>query len=147
MAFTIVLQIYGTLILLFYVDDILLTRSTPTLVTSFIQLLSREFTMKDLGLVHHFLGIEIPQTSSGLHLSQSHYAPTILEWAAMVDCKPMSTPLEAKTKSSSHVIPLKDPSFFQEIVGSYNISYLHVMIFLIVLIMFFNFCMLLLLHI
>jgi hypothetical protein len=103
--------------------------------------------MKDLGLVHHFLGIEIPQTSSGLHLSQSHYAPTILEWAAMVDCKPTSTPLEAKTKSSSHVIPLKDPSFFQEIVGSYNISYLHVKIFLIVLIMFFNLCMLLLLHI
>jgi hypothetical protein len=63
--------------------------------------------MKDLGLVHHFLGIKIPQTSSGLHLSQSHYALTILEWAAMVACKPMSTPLEAKTKSSSHVIPLK----------------------------------------
>lgn len=49
----------GSLILLLYVDDMLLTRSTLALVTSFIQLLSRDFSMKDLGPIHHFLGIEI----------------------------------------------------------------------------------------
>ncbi|XP_058099885.1 uncharacterized mitochondrial protein AtMg00820-like [Magnolia sinica] len=50
--------------------DILLTGSSTALVTTFIQLLSFEFAMKDLGPVHHFLGIEIPQTPAGLHLSQ-----------------------------------------------------------------------------
>jgi hypothetical protein len=37
--------------------------------------------MKDLGPIHHFLGIEITHTSEGLHLCQSHYALTILERA------------------------------------------------------------------
>ena len=74
--------------------------------------------MKDLGPIHHFLGIEICKTRSGLHLSQSHYALTILERATMTDCKPMSTPLEAKTKTSLTDIPLEDPSHFRGLVGS-----------------------------
>jgi hypothetical protein len=98
-----------TLILLLYVDDILLTGSSAPLVTNLIQLLSSEFAMKDLGPIHHFLGIEITQTLEGLHLSQSHYALTILERAGMVDCKPMSTPLEAKTKTAATDILLQDP--------------------------------------
>jgi hypothetical protein len=98
-----------TLILLLYVHDILLTGSFAPLVTNLIQLLSFEFAMKDLGPIHHFLGIEITQTLEGLHLSQSHYALTILERAGMVDCKPMSTPLEAKTKTAATDILLQDP--------------------------------------
>ncbi|XP_058082489.1 leucine-rich repeat receptor protein kinase MSP1-like [Magnolia sinica] len=92
--------------------------SAPLLVTNFIQLLSSEFAMKDLGPIHHFLGIKISPTSNGLHLSQSHYALTILERANMVDCKPMSTPLEAKTKTSSTEILMEDPSYYRELVGA-----------------------------
>ncbi|RVW23875.1 putative mitochondrial protein [Vitis vinifera] len=74
--------------------------------------------MKDLDQIHHFLGIEISQTSDGLHLSQSHYALTILERANMVDCKPMSTPLEAKIRTSSNEVLLEDPSYFRGLVGA-----------------------------
>ena len=74
--------------------------------------------MKDLGHIHHFLGIEISETSAGLHLSQSHYALTVLERANMVDCKPMSTPLEAKTKTSSNKVLLEDPSYYRGLVGA-----------------------------
>ncbi|XP_034708981.1 uncharacterized mitochondrial protein AtMg00810-like [Vitis riparia] len=74
--------------------------------------------MKDLGQIHYFLGIEISQTADGLHLSQSHYAFTILERANMVDCKPMSTPLEAKTKTSPNNVLLEDPSHFRGLVGA-----------------------------
>ncbi|RVW21121.1 putative mitochondrial protein [Vitis vinifera] len=97
-------------------NDILLTGSSTTLVSTFIQLLSSKFAMKDLGQIHHFLGIEISQTSYGLHLSQSHYALTILERANMVDCKPMSTSLEAKNRTSSNNVLLEDPSYFIGIV-------------------------------
>ena len=45
----------GSLILLLYVYDILLTGSTTTLVSDFIKILQFEFSMKDLGLFHHFL--------------------------------------------------------------------------------------------
>ena len=108
----------GTLILLLYVDDILLTGSSTALVSTFTQLLSSEFVMKDLGQIHHFLGIEIFQTSDGLHLSQSHYALTILERANMVNCKPISTPLEAKTRTSSNNVLLEDLSYFRGLVGA-----------------------------
>ncbi|KAL6340007.1 hypothetical protein AAG906_038842 [Vitis piasezkii] len=83
-------------------DDILLRGSSTALVSTFIQLLSSEFTMKDLGQIHYFLGIEIFQTSD----------------ANMVDCKPMSTPLEAKTRTSSNDVLLKDPSYFRGLVGA-----------------------------
>jgi len=106
-----------TLILLLYIDDILTGSSAP-LVTNLIQLLSSEFAMKDLGPIHHFLGIEITQTPEGLHLSQSHYALTILERAGMVDCKPMSTSLEAKTKTTTNDILLQDPHVFRGLVGA-----------------------------
>ena len=74
--------------------------------------------MKDLGQIHYFLGIEISQTSNGLHLSQSHYALTILERASIVNYKPMSTPLKAKTKTSSNDVLLEDPSYFRGLVGA-----------------------------
>ena len=108
----------GTLILLLYVDDILLKCSSTTLVSTSIQILSSKFAMKDLGQIHHFLGIEISQTSDGLHLSQSHYALTILERANTVHCKPISTPLKAKTRTSSNNVLLEDPSYFRGLVGA-----------------------------
>ena len=74
--------------------------------------------MKDLGQLHHFLGIEVTNTTDGLHLSQSHYALTILEKAQMVDCKPMNTPLETKVQVSSEAEPLDDPSYFRGLVGA-----------------------------
>jgi len=111
-------SVVGSLILLLYVDDILLTGSTTSLVSYFIQLLQSEFAMKVLGPLHHFLGIEILSTTDGLHLSQTHYALTILERANIVDCKPMSKPLETKIKITSADTPLDDPSYFRGLVGS-----------------------------
>ena len=70
--------------------------------------------MIDPGLVHHFFGIEITHASEGL--SQSHYALAILEWAYMVDCKPMSTPFKAKTKTLANDTLLEDPSSFFRLV-------------------------------
>lgn len=104
--------------MLLYVDDMLITGSSSALVSSFIQTLSREFSMKDLGPVHHFPGIVISPTPKGLHLSQSHYALTILEWSNMLHCKPMPTPLDVKLKPLESSPPLADPSLYRGIVGA-----------------------------
>ena len=74
--------------------------------------------MKDLGPIHHFLGIEIIPTSNRLHLSQAYYAITILEKAEIVDCKPMSTPLEAKIKGLDNNTLLDDPTLYRGIVDA-----------------------------
>lgn len=56
--------------LLLYVDDIILPASSPTLLDRIITLLRSEFSMTDLGLLHHFLGIAVQRDQSGLFLSQ-----------------------------------------------------------------------------
>jgi hypothetical protein len=45
-----------TVYLLLYIDDIVLTASSTALLQHTISTLKWEFTMKDLGPLHHFLG-------------------------------------------------------------------------------------------
>jgi hypothetical protein len=49
----------ATVYLLLYVDDIILTASSMELLRRTIFALQQEFTMKDLGPLHHFLGITV----------------------------------------------------------------------------------------
>jgi hypothetical protein len=61
--------------LLLYVDDIALTASSPGLLCRIISCLQQEFTMKDLGALHHFLGITVERRPQGLFLHQ-HSTPS-----------------------------------------------------------------------
>jgi hypothetical protein len=45
--------------LLLYVDDIVLTASSQQLLHRVIAALKKEFAIKDLGPLHHFLGIVV----------------------------------------------------------------------------------------
>ena len=49
--------------------------------------------MKDLGLLHYFLGLEIWQWEGELFVPQGKYAREILEKFYMQGCKPIDTPL------------------------------------------------------
>jgi hypothetical protein len=89
-----------TVYLLLYVNDIVLTASTADLLQRTITALQREFAMKDLGPLHHFLGITAERRPQGLFLHQRQYAIDILERAGMSDCKPCSTPVDTQAKLS-----------------------------------------------
>jgi len=52
------------------VDDIVLTASSASLLKQIIGALQREFAMTDMGPLHHFLGISVTRSASGLFLSQ-----------------------------------------------------------------------------
>jgi hypothetical protein len=52
-----------------YVDDIIVTSNKPALLSQLVSRLSSEFSMKDLGPLHYFLGIEVLPFSGGLFLS------------------------------------------------------------------------------
>jgi hypothetical protein len=54
--------------LLLYVDDIILTASSSELLRRTIAALQREFALKDLGPLHHFLGITVEHHPDGLFL-------------------------------------------------------------------------------
>jgi hypothetical protein len=54
--------------------------------------------MKDLGLMHYFLGLEVWQSPKKIFLNQGKYAAEILKRFDMVYCKSMNTPMETNLK-------------------------------------------------
>eukprot|EP00253_Pinus_taeda_P006304 PITA_06304 len=80
------------LIIVLYVDDLILT-GDDQFIMSFKEDLAREFEMKDMGLMHYFLGMEVWQKDGELFVSQGKYANELLRRFQMEKCKPMQTPL------------------------------------------------------
>eukprot|EP00253_Pinus_taeda_P002325 PITA_02325 len=80
------------LIIILYVDDIILT-GDDQLIVSCKEDLAIELEMKDMGLMHYFLGMEVWQKDGELFVSQGKYANEILRRFHMEKCKPMQTPL------------------------------------------------------
>jgi hypothetical protein len=74
-----------TVYLLLYVDDIILTASSTELLHRTISALQWEFTVNDLGPLHHFL-------------DQCTYTLDILKRTVMADCKPCMTPVDLQVK-------------------------------------------------
>jgi hypothetical protein len=79
-------------ILILYVDGLFLTGDEGLIVGCKRELIS-EFEMKDLGLMHYFLGLEVWQRQGEIFLAQGKYTMDVLKRFGMVDCKPMSTPM------------------------------------------------------
>ncbi|PNY02745.1 hypothetical protein L195_g026064 [Trifolium pratense] len=85
--------------LLVYVDDIIITGSSLSLVHSLVQKLDSIFSLKQLGDLDYFLGIEVKQLSdNSLLLTQSKYIKDLLIKTNMVDCKPINTPMMSSCK-------------------------------------------------
>lgn len=59
----------GTIFLLLYADDIIITSSNLSHVSELVRQLVKEFAMKDLGPLHFFLGVEVRYFDGGIHLS------------------------------------------------------------------------------
>ena len=80
------------IILVLYVDDLFLIGSLG-LIEDCKRNLAKEFKMKDLGLMHYFLGMEVWQTNGQIFLGQGKYCIKILKRFEIEDCKAMSTPM------------------------------------------------------
>ena len=80
------------LILVLYVDDMFLTR-VEQLIAWCKRELTFDFEMKDLGIMHYFLWLEVWKRSNDIFLSQGKYAVEILKKFGMMDCKSMATPM------------------------------------------------------
>jgi hypothetical protein len=53
-----------------YVDDLVLTGSDQSFARDVINHLGTQFSLKDMGDLRYFMGIEVIPTKSGLFLSQ-----------------------------------------------------------------------------
>ncbi|RVW68255.1 Retrovirus-related Pol polyprotein from transposon RE1 [Vitis vinifera] len=110
--------VLGTIYLLLYVDDMVLTGTNPALIKTLITGLSKEFAMKDLGSLHYFLGVEVQHNSQDLFLSQTKYALDLLQRADMIEAKPISTPFVVGQHLSTIEKLFSDPTLFRSLAGA-----------------------------
>jgi histone deacetylase 1/2 len=89
-----------TMFILVYVDDIIVASSSSQATEALLKDLQQDFSLKDLGDLHYFLGIEVTKLKGGLLLSQGRYAADILSRTGMDKAHPVDTPLSTSEKLS-----------------------------------------------
>ena len=81
--------------------------------------LAAQFDMKDFGMIHYFLGMEVWQRADGIFLGQGNYAVDILKRFGMMDYKAMDTPMALNPKLLSDAsLELIDATAYRNIIGS-----------------------------
>ena len=92
----------GTILLLLYVDNMIITSDDLSGIEELKDFLSQQFEMKDLGHLSYFLGLEITHSTDGLYITQAKYASDLLSRAGLTDSKTVDTPVELNV----HLTPL-----------------------------------------
>lgn len=101
-----------------YVDDLLVTGTNVSLITSFKKQMSGKFDMSDMGKLSYYLGIEVKQGDDYIQLKQSGYARKVIERAGMVGCNPTKFPMDPKLQinKDENGTPV-DPTMLKSMVG------------------------------
>jgi hypothetical protein len=75
--------------------------------------------MKDLGLMHYYLGLEVWLKRGEAFLAQGKYVVKILQKFGMMDCKSMETPMVTNLRKlrNSDSDPI-DLSLYRKLIGS-----------------------------
>ena len=109
------------MILLLYVDDLFLI--VPNRKEELIKVARRrldfKFEMKDLDMMHYFLGMEVWKNADGISLGKGKYGVEILKRFGMIDCKTMTTPMASNmnllSDASSETV---DATMYRQMIGS-----------------------------
>ena len=105
-----------------YVDDIILGGRSEAKLNAVKEELSRRFEMKDLGPLHHFLGVKVIQDrlTGVIWIGQPSCTEKILQKFGMSDSKPVSTPVnpDLKLVSSESSDEVCNQQMYQAVVGS-----------------------------
>jgi hypothetical protein len=80
------------LLLVLYVDDLLITGCSASMIAEMKRIIHDRFLMTDMGLLHLFLGLKFNQDASGIKISQAKYARDLLERFHMTDYKSSLNP-------------------------------------------------------
>ncbi|KAL6318325.1 hypothetical protein AAG906_039417 [Vitis piasezkii] len=85
----------------------------------YIDFLAQRFSIKDLGVLSYFLGIEVLTTPSGVLLTQRRYISDLLARTKMSGAKPVATPLVIDGNLTLHLgTTLTNCTEYRTIVGS-----------------------------
>jgi len=105
--------------ILFYVDDILITGSSASVINNIIHYLQTTFVVKDLGSLTYFLGVEALWCTDGMYLTQRKYIVDLLKRSKMENAKPCTSPMASNCRlTSTDGTPFEDISLYRSIVCS-----------------------------
>lgn len=85
-----------TIYFLVYVDDLIIIRSDSATVNNIICQHKEKFSLKNLGLLHYFLSVEVIPCKHGLFLTQHKYIRDLLVRTKMEGAKQVKAPLASK---------------------------------------------------
>ena len=99
-------------------DDLFVT-GVDGLIVDTKRKIAAEFEIKDLGMMHYFLGMEVWKNVDEISLGQRKYAGEFLKRFWMMDCKAMITPMASNLKllcdASSEVV---DATMYRQMIRS-----------------------------
>ncbi|KAK1439791.1 hypothetical protein QVD17_05611 [Tagetes erecta] len=105
-------------VVLIYVDDVIITGNCFKKIQETKTCLDKKFSVKDLGPLKYFLGIEVAKTKDGMVLSQRKYILDILKDCGKLGCKPSSFPIEQGLKlDKGENEPCVDANQYRRLVG------------------------------
>ncbi|KAG8478414.1 hypothetical protein CXB51_028231 [Gossypium anomalum] len=107
------------LYVLVYIDDLIVTGNHQCNINKFVKTLDAKFSLKDLGPLSYFIGIEVLLTTERLFLSQQKYVFDLLKKANMDQAKGSPTLMVTSTILSRHVgSAVENESEYRSIVGA-----------------------------
>jgi hypothetical protein len=110
---------HGRTLILFYVDDMLITRDDPNYIAFVKECLCEQFMMSELGYLSYFLAIEITSSADGYYLSQYKYVQDLLAHSGLTNTRTAATPMELHLHlKPTDGLPLADPTRYCHLVGS-----------------------------
>eukprot|EP00253_Pinus_taeda_P002087 PITA_02087 len=105
--------------LVVYVDDLLMTGNNESYIASIKKELRKGFEMIDLGYVRYYFGIEVTQHPKSIFLSPKKYIGDLLNRFGVVECNPLTTPMEQNLKLTSiEGKEFEDATEYRQLVGS-----------------------------
>ncbi|KAH9679381.1 hypothetical protein KPL71_026109 [Citrus sinensis] len=110
------------IMVLIYVDDILIIGQNGNDQEKFIAKFSAIFTLKNLGKLSYFLGIEVLYDKACVYLSRRKYIRDFISKVDMLDCKGIDTPMSTGLKLQKEIQGalgqyIADPTHYRSIVG------------------------------
>ena len=98
--------------------DDLFIMGAKHLIVDCKQGLASEFEMKDIRLMHYFLGMEVWPEVGHIFLGQGKYVADILSRFQMEDYRPMSTPMVTNWKNlRTSYSYLEDAMRYKQLIG------------------------------
>ncbi|GMI78367.1 cysteine-rich RLK (RECEPTOR-like protein kinase) 8 [Hibiscus trionum] len=102
-----------------YVDNIVVTGTNASEVNLVIEGIGQAFSLKDLGQLTYFLGMNVQVVDQGIVLSQKKHILEFLEKTKMSDATPTPTPMITSPQLSSRDDnPIEDGSLYRQVVGT-----------------------------